>query len=267
MGPQSRSAARPRRWTYGLGGELAAVPLLDKVYDNDFPRAALGLVAAPRVTSYHGMVFASWAATGASLEEYLGADLRWYLDTFAFDDPDGLEVLPGRHRYVIPANWKLLAENFGGDMYHFGALPARIDRDARSRRRCQTNSHERQQSRRDLLQSRVRRRRPPAARRTTALVRRRRTSKAHPPRRTTFTRRARMRRGTARSPRAPPRRPSLSSDWHPPRHGVAPPELARIGKRRIRAHVRAVAAAWAGRDRRVAVGLRRALGAARSEGN
>jgi len=113
-------------WTYGLGGELAAVPLLDKAYPADFPRDQLGLVAAPRVASYHGMIFASWAADGPSLEDYLGADLRWYLETFAFDDPAGLEVLPGRHRYVIPANWKLLAENFGGDMYHFNSTHASL---------------------------------------------------------------------------------------------------------------------------------------------
>jgi len=68
----------------------------------------------------------SWKPDGASLESYLGNDLRWYLDTFAFDDPAGLEVLPGRHRYIIPANWKLLAENFGGDMYHFQSTHASI---------------------------------------------------------------------------------------------------------------------------------------------
>lgn len=112
-------------WTYGLDGSLAAVPLLDKGYAG-LPREELGLVAAPRVSSYHGLIFASWSADGPSLDAYLGDDLRWYLDRFAFDDPDGLEVLPGRHRYVIPANWKLLAENFGGDMYHFASTHASI---------------------------------------------------------------------------------------------------------------------------------------------
>jgi len=124
-------------WTYGLDGSLAAVPMLDKGYGADFPRAELGLAAPPRVASYHGLIFASWSVDGPSLEAYLGDDLRWYLDTFAFDDPDGLEVLPGRHRYMIPANWKLLAENFGGDMYHFASTHASIlmlGRDERSDR-------------------------------------------------------------------------------------------------------------------------------------
>jgi phenylpropionate dioxygenase-like ring-hydroxylating dioxygenase large terminal subunit len=113
-------------WTYGIGGELAAVPLLDKAYDADFPRAELGLVSPPRVATYNGLIFATWSEAGQSLEAFLGDDLRWYLETFAFDDPGGLEVLPGRHRYMVPANWKLLAENFGGDMYHFASTHASL---------------------------------------------------------------------------------------------------------------------------------------------
>lgn len=113
-------------WTYGLGGELAAVPLLDKAYDADFRRDELGLVSAARVTTYHGMIFATWNGDGPSLENYLGEDLRWYLETFVFDDPAGLEVLPGRHRYIVPGNWKMLSENFGGDMYHFASTHASL---------------------------------------------------------------------------------------------------------------------------------------------
>lgn len=113
-------------WTYSLTGELSGVPLLDKSYDEDFPRDDLGLVAVPRVAAYRGMIFATWKTEGPSLDEFLGEDLRWYLDTFVFDDPAGLEVLPGRHRYVVPANWKLLAENFGGDMYHFASTHASV---------------------------------------------------------------------------------------------------------------------------------------------
>ena len=113
-------------WTYGLAGDLTGVPLLDKFYDADFPRDQLGLVSAPRVATYHGMIFATWSTDGPSLEAYLGDDLRWYLETFAFDDPGGLEVLPGRHRYIVPGNWKLLSENFGGDMYHFASTHASI---------------------------------------------------------------------------------------------------------------------------------------------
>jgi len=122
-------------WTYDLSGALSGVPLLDKAYDADFPRDELGLVAAPRVATYYGMIFATWSAEGPSLEDYLGKDLRWYFDTFAFDDPAGFEVLPGRHRYVVPCNWKMLAENFGGDMYHFQSTHASVIMLGRQRQR------------------------------------------------------------------------------------------------------------------------------------
>lgn len=113
-------------WTYATSGELAAVPLLAEAYDSDFLRAEWGLVAVPRLAEYRGLIFASWDPDIQPLEEYLG-ELRWYLDRLALDDPDGLELLPGRHRYVIPGNWKLLAENFGGDMYHFASTHASLN--------------------------------------------------------------------------------------------------------------------------------------------
>lgn len=112
-------------WTYGLDGALAGIPSVES-YGPDFHREDLGLAQAARVESYRGMLFATWSQEAPPLERYLGDELRWYLDTFMFDDPAGLQVLPGRHRYLIPGNWKLLAENFGGDMYHFAHTHASV---------------------------------------------------------------------------------------------------------------------------------------------
>lgn len=112
-------------WTYDLDGALAGLPQLE-AYGESFDRAQHGLASAARVASYRGLIFATWDEHAPSLEAYLGDDLRWYLDIFMLDDPEGLEVLPGRHRYIVPANWKLLAENFGGDMYHFASTHASI---------------------------------------------------------------------------------------------------------------------------------------------
>jgi phenylpropionate dioxygenase-like ring-hydroxylating dioxygenase large terminal subunit len=113
-------------WTYGINGTLAAVPQLKESYAADFPRAELGLQSSPNVAVYKGLIFANWDAAAPALEDYLGADLLWYWDHFFLDDPAGIEALPGRHRYIIPGNWKLLAENFGGDMYHFGLTHASV---------------------------------------------------------------------------------------------------------------------------------------------
>jgi phenylpropionate dioxygenase-like ring-hydroxylating dioxygenase large terminal subunit len=113
-------------WTYATSGELAAVPLLAEAYDGDFRREDWGLVEAPRVASYRGLIFASWDPAAPELEDYLG-EVRWYLDRFALDDPDGWELLPGKHRYMVPGNWKLLSENFGGDSYHFASTHASVN--------------------------------------------------------------------------------------------------------------------------------------------
>jgi phenylpropionate dioxygenase-like ring-hydroxylating dioxygenase large terminal subunit len=108
-------------WSYDTSGRLRGVPLQKDVYPESFDREAMSLVS-PSVAIHKGLIFARWAQDGPSLEEYLGADLLWYLDNLLLDaDPEGLHVTPGFHRYVMPVNWKLLAENFGGDMYHFGA--------------------------------------------------------------------------------------------------------------------------------------------------
>jgi phenylpropionate dioxygenase-like ring-hydroxylating dioxygenase large terminal subunit len=103
-------------WTYATNGDLSAVPALDR-YPADF-RTDAGLVQPPKVATYRGLIFASWDVDAMPLDDYLGEDFRWYLDRFLLDDPDGLESL-GCHRYMIPSNWKHLAENFGGDLYHF----------------------------------------------------------------------------------------------------------------------------------------------------
>lgn len=113
-------------WSYDTTGKLRGVPLEESAYDGRLDREQLGLVA-PRVETYKGLIFATWEENGLSLEQYLGADLLWYLDNFLVDtDPQGLEVVPGLHRYIMPVNWKLLAENFGGDMYHFDATHASL---------------------------------------------------------------------------------------------------------------------------------------------
>ena len=113
-------------WSYGRDGALTGVPMLKEAYAEDFPRETLGLVAAPLVATYKGLIFATWDPAGPSLEAFLGPDLLWYWDRLFLDDPAGFEVLPGRHRYLIPGNWKLLAENFGGDMYHFPLTHASV---------------------------------------------------------------------------------------------------------------------------------------------
>ncbi len=104
-------------WTYGLRGNLAGVPDHATAYHGELDRAQWGLIEAPKVAAYHGLVFASFNARAPSLEDYLG-DIRWYLDMLLDRTPGGMRMLPGTHRWTLNANWKFGAEQFLGDNYH-----------------------------------------------------------------------------------------------------------------------------------------------------
>lgn len=114
-------------WSYDTAGRLKSVPDQQELYGEDIRKAELGLVE-PRVATHKGLIFACWDANAPGLTAFLGEDLIWYLDNFLLDtDPEGITVVPGLHRYVMPVNWKLLAENFGGDQYHFAATHASVN--------------------------------------------------------------------------------------------------------------------------------------------
>ncbi|MDB5795988.1 MAG: angular dioxygenase large subunit [Noviherbaspirillum sp.] len=99
-------------------GELTGVPFVRDAYCGEIDRANLGLIE-PKVQVYGGLIFACWEHGVAPLDEYLG-DARWWLDHFLLrEELGGLEVVPGQQRYIVPTNWKLPAENFAGDYYHF----------------------------------------------------------------------------------------------------------------------------------------------------
>jgi phenylpropionate dioxygenase-like ring-hydroxylating dioxygenase large terminal subunit len=103
-------------WTYGNAGELRGI-----TYDDAYPqldRSQLGLVALPRVASFAGFVFASFAEGGPDLEEYLG-NARRYLEIVAAQGPQGIRLSAGAHRLTYDGNWKLQVENTI-DNYHFG---------------------------------------------------------------------------------------------------------------------------------------------------
>jgi phenylpropionate dioxygenase-like ring-hydroxylating dioxygenase large terminal subunit len=103
-------------WTYRNSGELRGITYDDAYAELD--REQLGLVRLPRVASHAGFVFASFAAEGPSLEEYLG-NAAPYLDIVAEQGPNGIRLSAGSHRLTYRGNWKLQVENTI-DNYHFG---------------------------------------------------------------------------------------------------------------------------------------------------
>ncbi len=109
------------QWCYDLKGDLIGVPFRRGVngaggYPEDFDMKAHGLQKL-RVGSYRGIIFGSFSDAVPPLEDYLGDNLRGFLDT-RFAKP--VKVL-GYMRQLIPSNWKLYFENVK-DPYHAGLL-------------------------------------------------------------------------------------------------------------------------------------------------
>jgi len=104
-------------WSYTLDGKLALVPMAESY--PEFEREKWGLVPAAQIDSYKGLIFATFDPSAPSLKDYLG-EMAWYLDIL-FDRREGGAELSGPHRWLLDANWKTAAENFGGDGYHIAA--------------------------------------------------------------------------------------------------------------------------------------------------
>ncbi|MGC1806407.1 MAG: Rieske 2Fe-2S domain-containing protein, partial [Mycobacterium sp.] len=101
-------------WTYRNDGELVGFPFF-KGYGQRKLDLALGRV--PRVDSYHGFIFGSFATEGPSLLEHLGA-AAGEIDRLVRLSPKGrVELTAGWLQHQTRANWKLLAEN-ETDGYH-----------------------------------------------------------------------------------------------------------------------------------------------------
>jgi phenylpropionate dioxygenase-like ring-hydroxylating dioxygenase large terminal subunit len=99
-------------WTYHTDGRIKNVPLQNGYpadFDPNDPRTAM--VAAARVESYRGFVFASLASEGPSLTEFLG-HVTTSLDDMVDRAPDGeIEIAGGVFKHGYDGNWKLYLEN------------------------------------------------------------------------------------------------------------------------------------------------------------
>jgi phenylpropionate dioxygenase-like ring-hydroxylating dioxygenase large terminal subunit len=100
-------------WQFHTDGSLDTFPL-PKGYEGTRlspDNADCNIKRAARMASYRGFVFASLAAEGPSLEEFLGPA------KIAFDDmcdraPEGeVEIVPNCFRVVQHSNWKIFLEN------------------------------------------------------------------------------------------------------------------------------------------------------------
>jgi ethylbenzene dioxygenase alpha subunit len=106
-------------WGFDTAGALRGVHE-EYCYDpGDLDYSRNGLKQVARIGNYKGLIFATFAAEGPSLEQWLG-DYRWYLDMILDNEEGGTELIGGCIKSVIGANWKFGVENFIGDAYHAG---------------------------------------------------------------------------------------------------------------------------------------------------
>ena len=103
-------------WTYSASGDLVGVPVKSLGYANlNFDD--WGLLSAPNIAIYAGLIFVNLDPDAMPFEEYLG-EYAWYLDLNFQLTEGGMEILGEPHRWQVEANWKQGAENFCGDSAH-----------------------------------------------------------------------------------------------------------------------------------------------------
>lgn len=101
-------------WAYDLDGKLVDVPYPAGLTCD---RGELGLKALPRIDSYRGFYFASFAAEGISLSEHLGQATQLIDRTCEMSPTGKLKLDAGWVQHRFRSNWKMLPEN-DVDGYH-----------------------------------------------------------------------------------------------------------------------------------------------------
>ena len=103
-------------WVFDTHGNLLAIKGDDRGGYNPAYFSRSHDLQSVRVQSYKGFVFATLNEEAPALPDYL-AGAKEYIDLFADQSPEGMEVIPGRSIYRHYGNWKMQAEN-GVDGYH-----------------------------------------------------------------------------------------------------------------------------------------------------
>jgi len=103
-------------WTFANTGALLGYPF-SSGYGGRELKGELGLARVPRMESYQGFVFGSFAEGGPTLAEHLGA-AAGEIDRLVRLSPEGrIQLTAGWLQHKVKANWKMLLEN-ETDGYH-----------------------------------------------------------------------------------------------------------------------------------------------------
>ena len=109
-------------WSYDLDGTLKGVPM-EKSLGWKIDKSKLGLLRAPHVATFLGLIFASFDPDAEPFDDFLG-DAGFYLETMLGRRDEEMVLIGGPHKWELEANWKIPAENMTGDFYHVAASHA-----------------------------------------------------------------------------------------------------------------------------------------------
>ena len=116
-GNQSTFMCPYHGWVYDSTGKCVDVnEHASGSYPEYFDKLNHDLHSLGQVKTYRGFVFGSVNPDVEPLETWLGGS-KSFIDMFADQSPQGLEVLKGGFNYTCDSNWKLQLENPDG--YHF----------------------------------------------------------------------------------------------------------------------------------------------------
>jgi PAH dioxygenase large subunit len=113
-------------WTYRTTGELMTVPAEKHYEAGTLEKDRLGLIQAPRVDTYHGMVFASWDPGAPDLIDYLG-NAAFYLDVLFNRTDGGVEVVGTPQVWEAEASWKFIVDNYTDNQHVWWAHHSLVD--------------------------------------------------------------------------------------------------------------------------------------------
>ena len=107
-------------WSYRCSGECIGIKNEEGGYGAGFDRARYDLTPIAKVEEYRGFVFGALTDEVPDLRDHLG-EARFFIDLFADQSPDGLEIARGSQTYVCDHDWKVQADNVT-DGYHVSTV-------------------------------------------------------------------------------------------------------------------------------------------------
>lgn len=105
-------------WSYDSTGELISIPYENLIYPTAVDRKQWSAKRVPRIEIDNGLIFGCWDENVIPFRESLGESSIYFDLNFARSNK-GMEALSGVYKWKIKANWKLMAEQFCSDAFHF----------------------------------------------------------------------------------------------------------------------------------------------------